>query len=75
MTINLDCYMRKILYINLMVTTNKKPVIDMQKNKEKGIQVYHEESQEIMWAKINRRKKQKNYKNNHKTSNKMTIST
>ena len=39
--LNVDFYMKKMLYTNIMVTTNLSAVIDMQKNKEKGIQVYH----------------------------------
>jgi len=37
---NIDGYMHKKLYINLMVTTNQKLVIDMQKLKRKESQVY-----------------------------------
>jgi len=33
--LNIDCYMQKMLYTNLMVTTYEKPVIDMQKIKRK----------------------------------------
>ena len=33
--LNIDCYMQKMLYTNLKVTTNQKPVIDMQKIKRK----------------------------------------
>ena len=33
---NIDCYMHKLLHINLKITTNQKPIIE--KNKEKGIQ-------------------------------------
>ena len=32
--LNIECYMQKMLYANLMVKTNKKPVIYIQKNKE-----------------------------------------
>ena len=39
--LNTDCCMKKTLYMNLMVTTNQKPVLGMQKNEEKEIQVYH----------------------------------
>ena len=31
-TLYTDLYMHKVLYIKLMVATNQKPVIDMQKN-------------------------------------------
>lgn len=31
----------QVLYRNLMVNANQKPVIDNAKNKEKGIKVYH----------------------------------
>ena len=37
----INYYMDKMLYINLMVTTNQILVTEMQKNKEKGKQVYH----------------------------------
>ena len=30
-----------LVYMNLMVTTNQKPITDMQKNKEKRIQTEH----------------------------------
>ena len=33
--LTIDSYTQKILYINLMVTTNEKPGIDMQKIKRK----------------------------------------
>ena len=33
--LNIDGYMQKMLYTNLTVTTNQKPVIDMQKIKRK----------------------------------------
>ena len=34
--LNIDCYMRKMLYTNLMVTTNKKPVIGMQSKRQRN---------------------------------------
>ena len=37
-TINTDCYIHKLFYMNLMVMTNQKPIINTQKNEEKGIQ-------------------------------------
>ena len=33
--LNINCYKRKILNVNLMVTTNQQPVVDMQRIKEK----------------------------------------
>jgi len=39
--LNIDCYMQKMLYTNLMVTTNQKPITDMQRKKEKVIRVHH----------------------------------
>ena len=37
--LNIDCYMHKLLYISLVVTTNKKLVIDMQKKKERNLTI------------------------------------
>ena len=39
--LNIDYYMQKMLYTNLMVVTNKKSVIDKAKNKKEGKQIYH----------------------------------
>ena len=35
-SLNIDCHMHNTLYMNLPVTTNKKPVIDTQKMKRKN---------------------------------------
>ena len=46
--LNIDCYMQKRLYTNLMVTTTQKPVIDMQGIKRKGFKYISKESQQAM---------------------------
>ena len=33
--LNIDCYMQKMSYTNLMATTHQKPVIDMQEIRRK----------------------------------------
>ena len=33
---NIDCYMHKMLYTNLMVTTNQKSIVDTQEIKTKN---------------------------------------
>lgn len=40
--LSIDWYMQKRLYTNQMVTIYQKTVINMQKNKEKEIHLYHE---------------------------------
>ena len=34
--INIDCYLLKMLHMEFIVTTNRKPMIDTQTNKEKS---------------------------------------
>ena len=46
--LNIDGYMSKMLYTNLMVTTNQKPVTDMQNIKRKESKSITKESQIIM---------------------------
>ena len=61
--------MQKMLYINLMVTTNQKPVTNMQKIKRKESKDNSIESQQIMKKSKSRKdqrrttKTQNNYKN------------
>ena len=38
--INTDCYLLRMLYMNLMVTTNTKPMTDTQKIKRKKAKYY-----------------------------------
>ena len=45
------------------------------KNNEKGIQYITKESQQTMKERKRKKGSEKNYKNNHKTSNKMAINT
>ena len=54
--LNMDFYLHKILYINLMVITNQKPIIDMQKIKRKQSKYITKESQQIMREENRRRK-------------------
>jgi len=51
--------MHKMLYINLTVTTNQKPVIDMQKIKRKESTYITKESQQTLREETKRRKEQK----------------
>ena len=71
--LNIDCYMQKILYTNLMVTTNQKPAIDMQRINRKEWKYIIKEIQQTVREK--QEGTEKNYKNNYKTNNKMSIRT
>ena len=53
--LNMDWYIQKMLYTNLMVTTNKKTVIDIQKNVRNESKYGVKESQQTM--KYSKRKK------------------
>ena len=64
--LNIDCYMQKMLYTNVMVTTNQKTVTELQKIKR---------NPNISQKKKARERTVKKYKNGHYTSNKMVIST
>ena len=59
--LNIDCYLQKMLYTNLIVTTNQKPIIDMQQIKMKKLKYIAQERQQ----KVKESKKglEKNYKN------------
>ena len=46
--LNINCYMQKMLYTNLMVTANHKPVIDMQKIKRNESKCITKGSQQTM---------------------------
>ena len=65
--LNIDCYMQKILYTNLMATTGQKPVKHTQNKKRKESKFINKESLII------REETQKNHKKIHNTSNKMTL--
>jgi len=56
--VNIDCYMQKLLYTNLMVTTNEKPVIDTQKSRTESKYIT-KENQQTMREESKRRKEQK----------------
>ena len=74
--LNIHSYTQKMLYINLIVTTNKKLVIDIQKIKRKESEYIIKESQQIMREESKKRNDHgRTTKNNHKTRNKMTIYT
>ena len=45
---NINCYMQKRLYTNLMVTTNHKPLIDTQRIKTKKSKYIIIENHQIM---------------------------
>ena len=57
-----------------MVTTNQKPTIDTQNQKSKNTGILQNKIMKPQWEK-RRIKKQKNYKDNWKRSNKMAEST
>ena len=69
-----DCYMHKILYTNLRVTANQKPVTDMQRIKRKESKYITKESK-IITREDSKKGTENNYKNTDKTSNKMAINT
>ena len=56
--LNIDCYMHRMLYRNLMVTINQKPCNKCRKNKEKGVQNNIKESHQIAREKSKRRRKE-----------------
>ena len=58
--------------MDLMVTTNQKPIIDAQMKKRKESKHNTKDSHQILRERSKRRTT-KNYKNNQKTSNKMAI--
>ena len=71
--LNIDCYMQKTLYSNLMITTNQKPLINIQRIKRKKSKHITKENQKS-WEK-DKKGPEKVFRNNHKTSNKMAINT
>ena len=66
---NIDCYVQKRLYTNLMTTTNQKPLINMQRIKRKKSKYIAKENQQNMKERPERIRENLN---NHKTRNKMT---
>lgn len=68
--LNIECYMSRTFYTNLMVTTNQKPVTDMQKIKRKKSKYITKESQQItVEERTGTEKEERNreaYKSNHK---------
>ena len=63
--LNIDCYTQKMLNTNLIVTTNQKLVIDMQKIKKKESKYITKVSQQTMREESKRR-------NNHGRTTKTT---
>ena len=59
--------------MDLMVTTNQKPIIDAQMKKRKESKHNTKDSHQILRERSKRRRTTKNYKNNQKTSNKMAM--
>ena len=57
--LNIDCCMHKMLDTDLMVTTNRKPVIYMQKIKRKKSKYITKESQQTMREESKRRKEER----------------
>ena len=70
--LNINCSMQ-MLYANLTVTTNPKPVIDYQRIKRKESKYITKEGQQP-WKRAEERIREK-LQNNHQTSNKMAINT
>ena len=64
--LNIDCYMHKMSYINLMVTTNQKLVIDMQRIKRKESKFITKVSQKTMREETKRKNEQRTTKTNRK---------
>ena len=58
--LNVACYIPKMLYMKLMVTTHQKPVIDMQKKIKRKVSKYiTKESQQTMREEGKRKKEQR----------------
>ena len=60
--LKIDCYLHTMLYINLMVTINQKPITDTEKIKRKEYKRNTKESHQIKRKEDKRRTE--NYKNN-----------
>ena len=61
--LKIDCYLHRLLYINLMVTINQKPITDTEKIKRKEYKHNTKESHQIK-RKEDKRRRTENYKNN-----------
>ena len=72
---NIDCYTQKMLYTNLMASTNPKPVTDLQSKKRKKSNYITKMKPTNHKRREQGKKGTKNCKNNHETSNKMVINT
>ena len=57
--LNIDCYRQKMLYTNLMVTTNQKPAIHTQRIKRKQFNYITKESHQTVEEESKTRKDQK----------------
>ena len=84
MCLNLNVYQFKTsiysyrsIYMNSMVKTNKKPIIDSQKLQRKKHEHTGKENHQSRREETKKKKKrtEKNYKNNQKIGNKVAIST
>jgi len=62
--------MQKMLYTNLIVITNQKPVIDMQRIKRKESKYITKERQQSIEREQEKKGSEKIYRNNHKTMTK-----
>ena len=60
--LNIDCCKQTMLYINLIVATNRKLVIDMYTIKRKECKYNTKESQQTMKDKKNRKEKRRTKK-------------
>ena len=57
--LKIDCYIHRLLFVNLTVTTNQKPIVDTFFKKGKEIQAYHQITREGNKRKRNREELQK----------------
>ena len=56
--LNIDCYIHRLLYMNLMVITNQKPIINTQKIKRKETKHNIKESHQTTREENKRRRKE-----------------
>ena len=56
--LKIDCYICRLLYKNLMVTTSQKLIIDIQKNNEKNTNITLKKAMEIIRKETKRGRKE-----------------
>lgn len=67
--LKIDCYIHRVLYMNINVTTNQKPVIYIQKIIKRNPNIILKESHQV--RREDSKRETENYKNNQNTINKM----